>query len=251
MPLTQGKGRATISANIKEMIASGHPQRQAVAAALSTARRSAKGRADGGAAPAAEPWYARGGHVGPLTGATGGRADKIPTTVPNGSHIIPADVVSALGEGNSAAGMALLSKHFPHSDPHRAWGGGIGPSGMPHMTSIPGTPHMSAPPHMIGIPHPHMTGSPHLVGVPRLRTPRAPKPPGLPRASRLRGLPRLAAGGVPVKLSDGEFSVAPEDVEQIGGGDMEHGHRVLDKFIIHVRRENIERLKQLPGPVKS
>lgn len=242
MPLTQGKSRATISANIREMIASGHPQRQAVAAALNTARRSSKGRADGGAAPAPGPWYARGGHVGPLTGATGGRADKIPTTVPNGSHIIPADVVSALGEGNSAAGMALLEKRFPHSNPRRAYGGGLGPSGMPHMTSIPGTPHMSAPPHMIGIPHPHMTSSPHLAGVPRIHMPHAPALPGIPH---------LAAGGVPVNLSDGEFSVAPEDVQKIGGGDMEHGHRVLDKFIVHVRRENIKKLKKLPGPVKN
>ncbi len=259
MPLKQGKSSAAISANIREMIASGHPQRQAVAAALSTARRSSKDRADGGAAPAVA-WYARGGHVGPLTGATGGRADKIPTTVPNGSHIIPADVVSALGEGNSGAGMALLEKRFPHSNPRRAWGGGLGPSGMPHMTSmsgtpnmtpthimphmtsIPGTPHMSAPTHMIGIPHPHMTGSPHLAGVPRI---------GMPHAPSLPGMPHLAAGGVPVNLSDGEFSVAPEDVQKIGGGDMEHGHRVLDKFIVHVRRENIKKLKNLPGPVKN
>jgi len=40
MPLKAGKSRATISANIKEIITSGHPQKQAVAAALSTARKS-------------------------------------------------------------------------------------------------------------------------------------------------------------------------------------------------------------------
>lgn len=40
MPLKSGGDRATISRNISEMVRSGHPQRQAVAAALSNARRS-------------------------------------------------------------------------------------------------------------------------------------------------------------------------------------------------------------------
>jgi hypothetical protein len=40
MPLKRGSDRATVSANIREMRASGYPQRQAVAAALNNARRS-------------------------------------------------------------------------------------------------------------------------------------------------------------------------------------------------------------------
>jgi hypothetical protein len=39
MPLQPGNNRAVISANINEMTASGHPRKQAVAAALSNARR--------------------------------------------------------------------------------------------------------------------------------------------------------------------------------------------------------------------
>lgn len=40
MPLKKGASKATIGQNIKEMVASGHPQKQAVAASLDTARKS-------------------------------------------------------------------------------------------------------------------------------------------------------------------------------------------------------------------
>lgn len=49
---------------------------------------------------------------GPLKGSTPGRADAVPVDVPEGAYVIPADVVSALGEGNSEAGHKLLSDMF-------------------------------------------------------------------------------------------------------------------------------------------
>jgi hypothetical protein len=40
MPLKRGKSKLTISKNIKEMVESGHPKRQAIAASLNEARKS-------------------------------------------------------------------------------------------------------------------------------------------------------------------------------------------------------------------
>ena len=39
MPLRKGKSKEVVSANIRELIKSGHPQKQAVAIALSSARK--------------------------------------------------------------------------------------------------------------------------------------------------------------------------------------------------------------------
>lgn len=51
MPLMPGNTRAAISANIREMMAAGHPRQQAIAAALHTARRAAGGGLTGHGSP--------------------------------------------------------------------------------------------------------------------------------------------------------------------------------------------------------
>jgi len=42
MPLKKGKSKAVVSSNIKEMIKSGYPQKQAIAASLNKAGKSKK-----------------------------------------------------------------------------------------------------------------------------------------------------------------------------------------------------------------
>jgi hypothetical protein len=44
MPLKKGSSRAVISENIREMMASGHPQKQAIAAAMRSAGKQRRTR---------------------------------------------------------------------------------------------------------------------------------------------------------------------------------------------------------------
>jgi len=248
MPLAKGKSAKTVSKNIVEMVRSGHPRNQSIAAALDTARRSSKamggpikkmpgmpnmpgitkpeedqGQNKGRGGPTVNPpavahvpWRVKPMIAAPtkvvppvkivtgaLTGPTSGRADKLPMSVLNGSHVLPADTVAALGDGNSMSGHHVLKSMFPRSS---------------------------------------ATASGSLGGGSKAGHPFGP-----------RGR-RFASGGapetVPVNVSDGEFIIHPEDVLKIGKGDAKRGHEILDKFILHVRSHYQKKLKNLPGPSK-
>lgn len=99
MPLLKGSSQEVIGKNISEMVHAGHPQKQAVAAALSSARK-----AEGGATAKI--------HVGPIHSNVAGRTDHLPINVPSGAYVIPADIVSAMGEGNTMAGFQILNDMF-------------------------------------------------------------------------------------------------------------------------------------------
>lgn len=106
MPLKQGKSQKTISKNISEMIHAGHPQDQAVAAALNIARKVK--RAAGGKTGPTPPGKASTIHSGPIKAPVAGRTDHLPMHVASGSYVVPADIVSAIGEGNTETGFAIL-----------------------------------------------------------------------------------------------------------------------------------------------
>src|SRR5258708_1740046 len=96
MPLIKSGSREAVSRNISEMVHAGHPQKQAIAAALGNARK-----------------YASGGAVqGFLHSTVPGRTDKLPISVSGGAYVLPADHVAALGQGNSLAGADIVNKMF-------------------------------------------------------------------------------------------------------------------------------------------
>ena len=191
MPLKKGSSQKTISSNIKEMVNAGHPQDQAVAAALNTARQT---KAAGG--PPAAPYMpaakgtpygkpSNGVHLGPIHSPVAGRTDHLPMHVPSGAYVIPADIVSSLGEGNTMAGYRAVKMMFKGA-PYGAYAAG-------------GT-----------------------VGDP-----------------------------VPIVAAGGEYVLSPDEVIWAGGGDLDAGHRALDKWIVDTRAETVKTLKTLPGPKKD
>lgn len=118
MPLIKSASKEAVSENIRREMAANKPQRQAVAIALDIQRRAKKAR--GGATKMAAggiPWYARAEakgieHSGFIHSPVAGRTDKIPLGVKGNSYVVPADVVSSVGQGNSLAGANGLSKLF-------------------------------------------------------------------------------------------------------------------------------------------
>jgi hypothetical protein len=80
-------------------------------------RRAAGGAVNAALGLARAIKRAKGGkvHMGPIVGATGGRADEVPMEVPDGSYVLTADHCSAMGEGNTLAGFEKLKKMFPKS----------------------------------------------------------------------------------------------------------------------------------------
>lgn len=230
MPLRAGSSKKVVSQNISEFhtgktyahtaskFGKERANKQAIAVALSTARKYGKGKALGGPNESMESMVTGQAmrslrHEGMIHSSVPGRTDKLPMKVRSGSYILPADIPSALGQGNTMAGGDILKKMFSS-----------GPYGLPTMKG----------------------------GQSRM-----PRPMNIKQQMMPKKLPgTFAEGGaaeddhVPIVAAGGEYIIHPDVVRDVGHGDIKTGHKVLDKFVLSVRKKNIDTLKNLPGPKK-
>ena len=137
-------------------------------------------------------------HTGPIHSSVAGRTDHLPMEVPSGSYVLSADVVSHLGENNTAAGFVNLKRMFggiPRGQGSQPYGHKGGPYGMADGGTAP--------------------------------------------------------AGVPIVAAGGEYVVHPYHVRQIGDGDLDLGHKVLDEWSKRIRADHVKLLKHLPPPKKN
>lgn len=167
---------------------------EALPVALALLERGGRvGYASGGLAEAGPQgrMAVRRGPAGLIHSATAGRADLVPARLRRGSYIIPADVVSGLGEGNTLAGAKMLHASLPEAAAMAAAG-----------------------------PVAHAAG----------------------------GLAGEDPDELEVRLSGGEYQVAPDQVLALGRGDVQAGAKALDELVHAVRAKARRALDTMPPP---
>lgn len=154
---------------------------------------------------------------GLLTHATSGRTDRLPMDIPTGSYVLPADVVSGLGEGNTLAGakvVDMILNSGPHGSKVTPISGGIGMPRYPHV--YPGQSEFArggdVKPVKVIVAGGEYLISPHKVAM---------------------------LGGYTGDASGPSFEEA-----------MKHGHDILDHFVLHIRDHTIKTTSKLPPPKK-
>jgi hypothetical protein len=76
-------------------------------------------------------------HRGAIHSSVAGRTDHLPMHVSSGSYVIPADIISAMGEGNSMAGFKVAKSIFSAKGPYGSSGLPYGASGLPYGAEAP------------------------------------------------------------------------------------------------------------------
>lgn len=151
---------------------------------------------------------------GPVLSAVSGRTDAHKTAVPSGSYVVPADIVSGRGQGNTLAGMNILQRMFK-----------MGPYGSPAGSIRPGR----------SMPGPMS----------------APKQQSI-MGARGGGKQRGHIGKpVPVHLAGGELVIPPDRLMETVHPNLDTAHEIMDKWVVKERKKLRKTLGKLPGPVRD
>jgi hypothetical protein len=151
-----------------------------------------------------------------------GRVDRIPMRARPGSFVLPADVVSGLGQGNTYAGAKMWGQALSHS---------VGPAGVANTMKAR------------SFHAPSMPSFGRAMG----RVGGANK--GFQRGGMM--MPIDNDEYVPIITSGGEMLIDPEIVEAMGrnqGGDADTGKKILINSVMQVRKQVAEHHKRLPRP---
>jgi hypothetical protein len=151
-------------------------------------------------------------HSGFIPGTSGGRSDTVPMSVKKGAYVVPADIVSALGDGNSQAGASKLASKFgaPYGAP------------MPKIGRAP---------------------KPHFMGIQKTAKP-------IRQRFANGGIDGDQSPVADIIASHGEFVLSPEQLEARFGS-LDLAHEAMDKFVENVRKKNAKISRKLPGPKKK
>jgi hypothetical protein len=173
-----------------------------------------------------------------------GRTDHIPTSVAADSYVIPADVVSGLGEGNTLAGARLVQEWMS-----------TGPHGVPLQRDQRRGDNIPRPPQ--ASPYGGRTTTTYSPGLASGGT--AHRQPL--KTAHIKNDPNE----VPVIVAGGEMLLDPHtiayhpDLGHLDPNDrnpahykkaINFGHRVLDSWVKLERSKHIKTLQGLPGPAR-
>jgi len=273
MPLIKSGSKQAISTNIREMVRAGHPQDQAVAAAMRNARKYGKGFAEGG-----RSWWRddRYDYFPESENIEDRRRDPAPWKQRYIKAARESALQSQLAGRDTPRKLGYFESHQADKDAESFASGGSSPweeraSGraLSHegMIKSPVPGRTDALPITVGggayiLPADHLAAigqgnsiaggqiANQVLGLSKkggLRTPRAI----IHKQGRLK-MPKIASGGaapdVDIVAAGGEFVVPPEVVRRIGGGDMKRGHSILDHWVLSTRKKHISTLKNLKPP---
>lgn len=147
-------------------------------------------------------------HVGPIHGDVPGRSDRLNVHTPNGSYVVPADVVSHHGENNTQAGFSTMQRLF----------------GTASRTK--GTPYSQGS----GLPY-------HGI---------SPLAKGGAVQDGADEVPLVVASGE-FSLAP-EQLMKLGDMLHIPDLTLDDAHKIMDEFVLQSRADHVKTLKSLPAP---